>query len=217
MKAAELKAIAKVWLRRQYPEAHILEEFSVAEYGGALVDVAAICEDQIVGVEIKGDGDSAARLKLQGQMYSRVCRTMYLLPSPDLLKKCDQQKPPEWEMLRPPGAPEDPYRSRLVCADSGIQWGSIYAKKTGPYRATGYGLAPAALAAMLWTTEYGVFKSHIEEKAFTALPHRKSDFIRFVSGRYSLDQLEPAVCRTLRARTWLGGKVVDRPSKPEAA
>jgi len=210
MKADELKPLAVDWLRARFPEAHITCELSLAEYGGALIDVGAICSDQIVGVEIKGDGDSASRLKLQGQMYSRVCRSVYLLPSLDLLKSCKKHIPPEWRMLVPPGGDLGVHSSRRLCPDSGISWGSTYGS-ADPKRGEGYGLSPAALAAMVWTTEYGAFRYHIQEKHFTALPSRKADFIRFVAERYPLPVIETAVCATLRERNWNGLKEIQYP------
>ena len=72
MKAPELLPLAVDWLAETYPGSIIVTELSVADWGGALVDVAAITETEIVGVEIKGDGDSPARLKLQGMAYGRV-------------------------------------------------------------------------------------------------------------------------------------------------
>lgn len=99
MKASELLPLAVDWLAETYPGSIIVTELSVADWGGALVDVAAITETEIVGVEIKGDGDSPARLKLQGMAYGRVCRRMWLLPSPDLQDRCYAQRPRGWGRL----------------------------------------------------------------------------------------------------------------------
>jgi hypothetical protein len=99
MKASDLLPLAVDWLGATYPGAIIVPELSVSDWGGALVDVAAITETEIIGVEIKGDGDSPARLKLQGMAYGRVCRRMWLLPSPDLQERCHAQRPPGWGRL----------------------------------------------------------------------------------------------------------------------
>lgn len=99
MKAPDLLPLAINWLAETYPGAIIVTELSVSDMGGAMVDVAAITETEIVGVEIKGDGDSPARLKLQGIVYGRVCRRMWLLPSPDMQDRCFAQRPGGWGRL----------------------------------------------------------------------------------------------------------------------
>ncbi len=99
MKAPDLLPLAVEWLALTYPGAIIVTELSVADWGGALVDVAAITETEIVGVEIKGDVDSPARLQLQGMAYGRVCRRMWLLPSPELQDRCHAQCPRGWGRL----------------------------------------------------------------------------------------------------------------------
>ena len=101
MKAAELTELAITWLQDQHPDAYVTTELSVAEWGGASVDVAAITQTEIVGVEIKGDGDSPTRLELQGLKYGRVCRSMWLLVTPDgtLGDRCAKRKPPGWGRL----------------------------------------------------------------------------------------------------------------------
>ncbi|WP_084398307.1 hypothetical protein [Henriciella aquimarina] len=211
MKADDLKHLAALWLRARKPDAHILFEFSLAEYGGALIDVAAICEDEIIGVEIKGDGDSASRLKLQGQMYPRVCRTVYLLPSPDLLKSCRTHLPPEWSLLLPLGGDDDnEWRLLQTCEETGIQYPKN-GKAIDPStlgRGEGLGLSPAALAAMVWTTEYTRLKIALDP--MIGLPRRKADCIRYVAETYPLPKIERAVCQVLRQRDW-GFKEVIKP------
>jgi hypothetical protein len=78
----------------------IIPELSVATWGGARLDLAAVTETELIGVEIKGDGDSTARLSLQGMLYSSVCSRMFLLPSSTLREKCLKAKPPGWLMAR---------------------------------------------------------------------------------------------------------------------
>lgn len=215
MRAKELTDLACKWLRARFPDAHIRRELSLAEYGGALIDVAAICQDQIVGVEVKGDGDSPSRLKLQGAMYGRICRKVYLLPSPSLLERCEKHKPPEWSIIHAPGSEVDVrFHSRsMICDASGIGWApAIRMNPNNPKlaRGQGLGLAPHALAAMIWTTEYSNFQAAVGEKEFTGLPRRKQDFINFVGPRYPLERLERAVCEIIRQRSWMD----DRTEKP---
>jgi hypothetical protein len=98
--AQDLREQATAWLRREWPEAVIIPELGVAAWGGARLDLAAVTETELIGVEIKGDGDSTARLTLQGMLYSSVCTRMFLLPSKNLREKCLKAKPPGWLMAR---------------------------------------------------------------------------------------------------------------------
>ena len=199
MNAAEL-TMAEDWLREAHPTAHIVREFSVSEYGGALVDVAAILEDRIVGVEVKGEGDSPTRLPLQGMMYSRVCRSVFLLAAPSLRTRCAKHCPPGWGQLSI--EPESAYGWK--------QSGAIWCKRHHD-QDKGYGLAPVALAAMPWTNEYGAFSAAIG----WTVPKRKSDCIRAVAQHEPLPKIERAVCHVLRNRIW--SKDVSLPADPPPA
>lgn len=205
-----LKAFAKLWLRRRYPDALIVEEFSLAEYGGALIDVAAIRSDHIVGVEIKGEGDSPARLALQGMMYSRICREIWLLTAPSLAKRCRNKLPPGWGVIETGWAE--------ICHIAHDESSNETAVGR-PYRETpetnGLGLSAGALAAMPWTREYPAFANAIQ---CGSLPRRKQDFIVGCAARFPTPDIEKAVCTTLHSRSWWP-KVVDRPKaeKPPVA
>ena len=93
MRAPELRDLTIAWLRARHPEAIIVPELSVADWGGASIDVAAITPTHIVGVEIKAEGDSPSRLDLQGAVYPRVAREMWLLPDESIREKCFAKKP----------------------------------------------------------------------------------------------------------------------------
>ena len=97
--ASGLLPLAIDWLRRQYPTSVIVPEFSIGAWGAALIDVAAICEDQIIGIEIKGDGDSPTRIKLQAAVYSKAADRMFLLPAPSLQARCFKAAPRSWGQL----------------------------------------------------------------------------------------------------------------------
>jgi hypothetical protein len=97
--AVELRLMAMDWLIQRHPDAVIVTEFSVSNWGGALIDVAAITDTKIVGVEIKGTGDSATRLDRQGLAYGMVAKEMWLLPCPTLRDKCFAKRPPGWGRL----------------------------------------------------------------------------------------------------------------------
>lgn len=98
-KAPELCAMASDWLARAYPGSLIVRELSVGDWGGAQLDIAAITETCIVGIEIKGDGDSLTRLRLQERLYSKAARHMYLLPTASLLLKIKKQNRGLWPIL----------------------------------------------------------------------------------------------------------------------
>ena len=99
MKACELTDLAVEWLSVEFPQSIIIRELSVADWGGASVDVAAITDTKIVGVEVKGEGDSPSRLDRQGITYGMVVREMWLLPDESLEKKCRQSLPVGWGVL----------------------------------------------------------------------------------------------------------------------
>lgn len=97
--ASDLTRLAVEWLRKEHPRAVVIEELSVADWGGARIDVAAVTPDKLVGVEIKGAGDSPTRLPLQGAIYAMVASEMWLLPSPCSAARCKKHKPAGWAML----------------------------------------------------------------------------------------------------------------------
>lgn len=99
MKAADLCALAIQWMRATFANSIIVPELSVADWGGASIDLAAITPTHIVGVEIKGEGDSPSRLNLQGLAYGRVAREMWLLPDESIYGACMQRRPAGWGML----------------------------------------------------------------------------------------------------------------------
>ncbi len=98
-KADRLKILALHWLRAKYPEALLIPEFAAAKYGDAMIDVAAILPLEVIGIEIKGDGDSMARLQRQGWVYARTASKMYLLPAPSLLRAAEKHCPLDWGLL----------------------------------------------------------------------------------------------------------------------
>lgn len=158
--AAELLPLAKHWLAERHPDAVIVTELSVADWGGALIDIAAITGTHIVGVEIKGAGDSPARLDRQGLAYGMVAREMWLLPCPTVADKCWAKRPAGWGRLevwdgavrplntaqKPGGKVKTKYGHRIEY----VRDDSAYA----PAQATiGGHLCPAAICGTLWRDE----------------------------------------------------------------
>lgn len=198
MKSIELRELAKLWLRNKHPDALILHELSVAEFGGAMVDVAAITPTQIIGVEVKGDGDGPSRLMRQGYMYSRVCRTMHILCDPAVWEKCAKHVPEGWGVIEM--APDETkFGNYDVCPLSNL---ATYKYRTADE--TGYGLAPVALAAMPWTKEYREFELALK----TNLPEHKAKCVASVAERFPLRKIEAAVCHVLRKRNWYAKDVL---------
>lgn len=68
-----LRARGATWIRREVP------------VGSARADIAAVVDGRIVLVEVKGDGDSSARLKNQLVAYSDVAHTVELWLSDSVL------------------------------------------------------------------------------------------------------------------------------------
>lgn len=99
MKAADILPLAIDWLANRYPQSLIVPELSVGTWGAALLDVAAITETEIIGVEIKGEGDSPARMPLQASIYSKAATRMFFLPCPQLEERCFKHLPPAWGRL----------------------------------------------------------------------------------------------------------------------
>jgi hypothetical protein len=99
VKAAELLTLAIDWLAQTYPDSLIVPELSIGTWGAALLDVAAITTNEIIGVEIKGEGDSPARLPLQAAIYSKAATRMFFLPCPQLEERCFKHIPVSWGKL----------------------------------------------------------------------------------------------------------------------
>lgn len=98
--AKRLCDLASDFLAARYPGALIVRDLSIGNWGSALLDIAAITDDEIVGIEIKGEGDSHARLERQGWIYSQVATRMALLPAPALEASTGKRLPEGWLYLR---------------------------------------------------------------------------------------------------------------------
>lgn len=178
-KALRLCDAASDWLAEQYPDALIIRELSIGNYGSALLDIAAITENEIIGIEIKGDGDSAARLERQGWIYSRVATRMGLLPAPSLEAAAYKHLPQGWTLLRLSG---------------GLLTHRI---RGGDFRPLPN--APAALLETLWGKE---MRQMADEFCLTK-PRYVHELTEMLAENVPLRLLRPAVCRALRKRDWL--------------
>ena len=152
MRAANLLPLAIDWLRERHPTAIIVTEMSVADWGAARIDVAAITETHIVGVEIKGFGDSLTRLDRQGLAYGMVAREMWLLPCDELAGKVQPKLPYGWGVLEVDGEKVRPKnnREKLIYVEGVQTWiadDDDYKPKTAYVRGH---LSPVAMCGTLW-------------------------------------------------------------------
>ncbi len=177
--APKLTLMALHWMRSEYPHALLTTELSIGKYGAALIDVAAITERDILGIEIKGDGDSPSRLARQGWVYSRSASKMWLLAAPSIKDRVAKHRPPNWAWLNPEGdglnCPHPPY-GRLPNS-------------------------PAALLEILWKDELLAVAGQLTVNA-----KRRWNVDRIadlVAETATLETLRPAVCQALLDRDWM--------------
>lgn len=117
MRANELRDLTIDWLGRTYPASVIVTELSVGDWGSASIDVAAIAETHIVGVEIKGEGDTHTRLDRQGLAYGMVAKEMWLLSDESIREKCHNHKPAGWGRLEVWEGAVRPWNRATKCGD----------------------------------------------------------------------------------------------------
>lgn len=203
--ARTLRNHAVAWLRDQWPEAVIIPELSVASWGGARLDVAAVTPTELIGVEIKGEGDSTARLALQGMQYGAVCTRLFLLPCDSLRDKCVNAKPPGWLMARNKSGDwwinkgdDDPWGNR----------GHGYDGKTLP-------TSPARLVEMLWAPEVkmlgDIHRIHVPGGQKMGYEGRAAHIAREVP----LTQLQPAVYWLIHRRKWESARMPKTVWRPD--
>jgi len=190
MRAPELLEMAIDWLDGRYPGSVIVPELSVADWGGASIDVAAITESHIVGVEIKGEGDSPARLPLQGCMYSRVAKRMWLLPDESIAKRCERHMPSRWGLLE--------IRDELVEVARRHDW-PIEADELND-------ITPTALCGTLWRDElYDLAREANLQPGPRAYAHTLTARI---CETLPVTEIHDWMITALRRRVWRGGKRV---------
>lgn len=201
--AKALLGAAMCWLREEWPTAVIIPELSVATWGGARLDVAAVTENQLIGVEIKGEGDSIGRLALQGWAYSMVATQMFLLPCEKLRKKCVEAKPPGW----------------LMATNEDGEWFNPDPEKR---YGRGFGWdgkrlsqSPHRMVEMLWADEIRYLVRALDVDVFglrgyEALGHALAEQV-------PIGKLRPKVYRLLYQRRWESGRMPKKVWRPDAA
>lgn len=193
-KAPRLKVMALHWLRSKWPGAVLTTELALHKWGEASVDVAAILPSAIIGVEVKGDGDSHRRLERQGWVYSRSATELWLLPAPALHDKMVEHKPRGWGVLR--------------VEDGGL------VEQQRCWRDEIYN-SPAALLDICWRRELDILgrKYGFKVKGMTAVQLQAA-----LAEIVTLAEARAFTCGCLRSRQWDGRvpypKVVYHPGDP---
>lgn len=209
MKAAELTELAIEWLKAEHPGSVIVTELSVDDWGGARIDVAAITDTEIIGVEIKGEGDSPSRLELQGLVYGKVARRMWLLVSPDgtLSERCEKKRPLGWGRLE---VHQDAIRPKNIARKLGEVEKTEYGTRRGyvpdpdaykPDEARRYlRQCPWAMCGTLWRDElYEIARAHGVQVKGRALVGPLTDAI---VEQMPVPKLHDAMIEQLRRRVW---------------
>lgn len=215
MKAHQLRELAIDWLMTEYPGSIIVTELSVSDWGGALIDVAAITESEIVGVEIKGEGDSPARLELQGHVYGRVARRMWLLADESIQDKCHAKCPGGWGRLevwegavRPLNRAQKQIGMQKVKATKASGFSSyerpVYARDDSQYDPDTAGeeraLCPWSMCGTLWRDElYDIARLHRVQTVGRAnvLPLTEA-----ITNQLPMPVIHAAMIDQLRRRVW---------------
>jgi hypothetical protein len=199
--AKELRGEAICWLRDQWPDAVIIPELSVATWGSARLDVAAVTMGQLIGVEIKGDGDSIGRLQLQGWAYSMVATRMFLLPSHRMRDKCEKARPPGW----------------LMAKNSEGRWWTNGEEPNRGYGYDGKSLAhsPHRMIEMLWSDEIRYLARALDVntngvRGYEAIGHA-------IAEQIPLGVLRPKVYRLLHNRRWESGRIPKQVWRPDVS
>lgn len=183
--AKRLCDAASDFLAERYPGALIVRELSIGNWGSALLDIAAITDDEIVGIEIKGEGDSHARLERQGWIYSQVATRMGLLPAPALEASIGKRLPADWLLLRLGGG---------VVKYPSYAWAEEW-----PWRRLA--TAPARLLETLCGRELKAIAQGLglHSREMT----RVDQWVRALAENVPLRDLRALVCAELRGRDWL--------------
>lgn len=213
MKANELRELAINWLRAEYPNSIIVTELSVSVWGGALIDVAAITETEIVGVEIKGEGDSPTRLELQGHVYGRVARRMWLLADESIQAKCFAKCPSGWGRLEVWDGAVRPFnRAKKRVGEEAVKATSkhpgykraVYERDDSQYDPDTAGeeraLCPWSMCGTLWRDElYDIARLHRVQTVGRAnvLPLTEA-----ITNQLPMPVIHSAMIDQLRRRVW---------------
>lgn len=225
MNAHELTALASDWLAATYPGSVIVPELSVADWGGARVDLAAITPTGIIGVEVKGEGDSPARLELQGHVYGRVCRRMWLLADESLRDVCHQRRPSGWGRLEVWEGAVRPWNRAKKPGErekTKTGWRTKYIRDDSRYDpdepTENMALCPWSMCGTLWRDElYEIARLHGLQVTPRAYVHALTEA---VTNQLPMPTIHAAMIDALMRREWgsqKASKIRDTRAKPTAA
>ncbi|NDV50750.1 hypothetical protein [Salipiger sp. PrR003] len=208
MKAGELRSLAMTWLAKAYPESILVTELSIADWGGASLDVAAITSTHIVGVEIKGEGDSPSRLDRQGLAYPMATREMWLLCDESIQSRCFSKLPAGWGRLETCDQAVRPYNRATkmgpkVKTKRGYRWPQVrddarYVPDRAAYLMQ---LAPHALCGALWRDELLAIA-----KKYDLLQARQKPYVHvlteLICENLPVTAIHDEMIAALRSRIW---------------
>ncbi|MEM9043503.1 MAG: hypothetical protein AAGC81_02325 [Pseudomonadota bacterium] len=182
-KAPELLELSIEWARTTFPDSVIVPEMSVADWGGASLDLGIITDSEVIGIEIKGEGDSPARLPLQGVAYPLVCRFMYLLCCPSIEVRCHKKRPTGWGRLS-------------------IEEGQIVEARPGARELRTQ--SPDRLCGTLWREElYNI--ARLNDLKVRGRPTFEP-LRRAICDQMTLPRIHDEMVRALRERKWNNGR-----------
>lgn len=181
--ARDLLGLAQMWLAQHYPDSLIVPEFSIGNWGSALIDVAAITPTEIIGIEIKGAGDSHTRLALQAAVYSKAATRMFVVACPTIEQKIFRFSSPDWGRLRVDG-------DTLVRAEP-----SAYQRNREPaFLCT----APRQLLQSLWRNE--LYQIAARNGIIVGKRATADALLEAISEGIPLKVIRTEVCEALRTR-----------------
>ena len=156
--------------------------------------------DELVGVEIKGEGDSTARLALQGMQYSAVCTRMFLLPCEKLRDRCERARPPGWLMARNKAGAW--WQRNPPERQGAWEFGDLKTLPTSPLR----------LVEMLWGDEVRQLCTLFDIDAKVL---RGQARLEAIANTVPLAKLRASVYRRLYRRRWESGQLPKRVWRPD--
>ncbi len=93
---ADIREPLFLYLETRYGKVRIFEEKNI---GTSRADVIAITDGELIGLEIKSDGDSYARLKSQIRNYNKYCGKNYLVVGASHRIHAGEHIPDFWGIL----------------------------------------------------------------------------------------------------------------------
>ena len=106
---ADIREPLFLYLETRYGKVRIFEEKNI---GTSRADVIAITDGELIGLEIKSDGDSYARLKSQIRNYNKYCGKNYLVVGASHRIHAGEHIPDFWGILVVSRDPDTKYNGK---------------------------------------------------------------------------------------------------------